>query len=87
MNVNCTVIINHRPIYMSGKYGLTVTRSGQGTAKVKEIATDEQLSAILLAIGHTQHETNELLRSLTRANSDVKYEREIEESALATNGL
>ena len=87
MFVKRTVIINHRPSYQRGRYGLTITPLDQGHANVREIATDADLSALLLALGYPQSEVDDILTELAPDKADIKQVRSFDESKLADNGF
>ena len=87
MFVKRTVIINHRPSYQRSKYGLTITPMDQGLANVREIATDADLSALLLALGYPQSEVDNILKTLAPDKADIKQSYSFDETKLADNGF
>jgi len=89
MTIRCTLIVNHRPRYLPGKYGLTIHRvgSGQSTANVRELSDDQELRKILADLDYSAEDVEETLADLAHPKADVKHLCLIEESKVAEYGF
>jgi Holliday junction resolvasome RuvABC DNA-binding subunit len=69
------------------KYGVTIARPGEDTANVRELATDAELSYLLLDLGYTQTEVEHTLKELERKKASIQHTRSIDEFSLNDNGF
>jgi Holliday junction resolvasome RuvABC DNA-binding subunit len=70
-----------------GKYGVTIARSDEDTANVRELAVDAELSYLLLDLGYTETEVEHILKELERKKASIQHSRSIDEFTLNDNGF
>lgn len=70
-----------------GKYGVTIARPGEGTPKERGFAADAELSSLLLDLGYTQTEVEQILKELERKKASIQHTRSIDEFTLNDNGF
>jgi Holliday junction resolvasome RuvABC DNA-binding subunit len=69
------------------KYGVTIARSDEDTANVRELAEDVELSYLLLDLGYTQTEVEHILKELELKKASIQHTRSIDEFTLIDNGF
>jgi Holliday junction resolvasome RuvABC DNA-binding subunit len=84
--VPCSVFISHRHARID-KYGLTIARPGEESAKVRELPTEAELSHLLLDLGYTQTEVEHILKKLQSKEAPIQHSRSIDEFTLHDNGF
>jgi Holliday junction resolvasome RuvABC DNA-binding subunit len=82
-----SILVDHRPSYMNGKYGLTIMHEGVSSAPAKELLSDEELRSALASLGYESEEITDILEELTEKKAYVKEMREFEETAVAALGF
>lgn len=87
MIVPCTVLMVHRHSQRMSKYCVTIAQPAGDKTIVRELATAQDLSYLLLDLGYTQSEVEGILRELDAKKASIEHTRSIDEFMLRDNGF